>query len=379
MIKHLKIEGLNERINIDLNFYEDLNILTGKNGSGKTSILKLIWYLVSANIEYLIPDLSFDYMEIETTDFSLSFNITKAKHNDDKRTDQMFDIRWVIGKEAGQKQLKRQEYLRTDFAEQLNRKVILVSQPTIFFPTFRRIEGGIPFHYGYHPKISALRSARDNPLQMAMNELSGRLSVPPHRFVASISTDDIVELLTSQYADVSEKTNLLQGELSEFITRRINERSISKRGSESKQLEIAIGILKDIQEKVEGINSRREVLLRPFGVLAELIRTIFQYKGIKVADVLTLGEAKNAISSDKLSAGEKQMLSFICYNAFAQNSVLIIDEPELSLHADWQRLLFPTLLQQQTSNQFIVATHSPFMYSKFSDKELMLDTDRGGE
>jgi len=73
------------------------------------------------------------------------------------------------------------------------------------------------------------------------------------------------------------------------------------------------------------------------------------------------------------------MLSFICYNAFAQNSVLIIDEPELSLHADWQRLLFPTLLQQQTSNQFIVATHSPFIYSKFSDKELMLDADRGGE
>ena len=58
-------------------------------------------------------------------------------------------------------------------------------------------------------------------------------------------------------------------------------------------------------------------------------------------------------------------------------SVIFIDEPELSLHVDWQRLLFPKLLSQSTNNQFIVATHSPFIYSKYPDKELLLDADRG--
>jgi predicted ATPase len=104
---------------------------------------------------------------------------------------------------------------------------------------------------------------------------------------------------------------------------------------------------------------------------------VFQYKGIKLSDPVTLGEAREAIASEVLSAGEKQMLSFLCYNAFATNACIFIDEPEISLHVDWQRILFPILLQQSTGNQFIVATHSPFIYSKYADKELMLSPDRG--
>lgn len=92
---------------------------------------------------------------------------------------------------------------------------------------------------------------------------------------------------------------------------------------------------------------------------------------------LNFGDAANAINSDLLSAGEKQMFSFIAYNTFYQDTIFIIDEPELSLHIDWQRTLFPTLLKQGTSNQFIVATHSPFIYSKYPDKELQLISDRG--
>ena len=102
--------------------------------------------------------------------------------------------------------------------------------------------------------------------------------------------------------------------------------------------------------------------------------------GIKLGNTkngLNLGDSASAISSDLLSSGEKQLLSFLAYNAFMQNAIFIIDEPELSLHVDWQRQLFPTLLKQGTSNQFIVATHSPFIYSKYPDKELMLSSDKG--
>ena len=63
------------------------------------------------------------------------------------------------------------------------------------------------------------------------------------------------------------------------------------------------------------------------------------------------------------------MLSFLCYNTFSENAAIFIDEPELSLHVDWQRLLLPTLLEQGIENQFFIATHSPFIYSKYPDKE----------
>jgi predicted ATP-binding protein involved in virulence len=124
------------------------------------------------------------------------------------------------------------------------------------------------------------------------------------------------------------------------------------------------------------MESSREQLLKPYTTLSELITTIFQHKGINLSN-LTLGEVNNAISSDKLSAGEKQMLSFICYNAFTKNNTIFIDEPELSLHPDWQRTLVPTLLNQGNNNQFFMATHSPFIYSKYSDKEIILSNDKG--
>jgi predicted ATPase len=92
---------------------------------------------------------------------------------------------------------------------------------------------------------------------------------------------------------------------------------------------------------------------------------------------ISFGDAANAVTSEALSAGEKQMLSFICYNAFYRDSIIFIDEPELSLHVDWQRQLFPILQDQGTSNQFVVATHSPFIYSKYPDKEISLNIDRG--
>jgi len=64
------------------------------------------------------------------------------------------------------------------------------------------------------------------------------------------------------------------------------------------------------------------------------------------------------------------MLSFLCYNTFIHNSPIFIDEPELSLHVDWQRKLFKILLNQGTNNQFFVATHSQLIYTNYADKEI---------
>jgi hypothetical protein len=64
-------------------------------------------------------------------------------------------------------------------------------------------------------------------------------------------------------------------------------------------------------------------------MLKKWVTEIFQYQGIKLTDNLTLGKATNALSSDKLSSGEKQMLSFLCYNAFYNQGIIFIDEPLL--------------------------------------------------
>ncbi len=48
------------------------------------------------------------------------------------------------------------------------------------------------------------------------------------------------------------------------------------------------------------------------------------------------------------------------------------DEPELSLHVDWQEKLLGALTQLAGRCQFIVATHSPDFASGFGDKVIDL-------
>jgi len=62
------------------------------------------------------------------------------------------------------------------------------------------------------------------------------------------------------------------------------------------------------------------------------------------------------------SSGEKQLLNFVfgLSSASVQNSLIIIDEPELNLHPRWQKLLLRFFLQVQKKRncQFILSTHS---------------------
>lgn len=116
--------------------------------------------------------------------------------------------------------------------------------------------------------------------------------------------------------------------------------------------------------------------MKPIGEVQRVVRKIFRHKGIKLGR-LSFGDAAQAINSDLLSAGEKQMLSFLSYNGLNKNCPVLIDEPELSLHVDWQRKLFTTLERQESNNQFIIATHSPFIYTKYPDKEIQISPDRG--
>ncbi|MEZ5672753.1 MAG: AAA family ATPase [Thiotrichaceae bacterium] len=70
---------------------------------------------------------------------------------------------------------------------------------------------------------------------------------------------------------------------------------------------------------------------------------------------------KLKLSPYDLSSGEKQML-MILLTALVQNNkptVMIMDEPELSLHTDWQEKLIDYIRQLNENVQIIIATHSP--------------------
>jgi predicted ATPase len=82
----------------------------------------------------------------------------------------------------------------------------------------------------------------------------------------------------------------------------------------------------------------------------------------------------NLSELDTLSSGERQIAGLI-YSAsrMARGSVILVDEPELSLHIDWQRTIIKAMVQQLPLKQLIVCTHSPVVGAEYGDqmKELV--------
>jgi len=94
---------------------------------------------------------------------------------------------------------------------------------------------------------------------------------------------------------------------------------------------------------------------------------------------------KNSLGKEfditELSSGEKQLflralsLKFLEVN----NSVILIDEPEISLHPQWQRKIINLYESIGENNQLIIATHSPHVIGNItSDKLRVMVRDNNG-
>jgi predicted ATP-dependent endonuclease of OLD family len=89
-------------------------------------------------------------------------------------------------------------------------------------------------------------------------------------------------------------------------------------------------------------------------------------------------ENKNGetISIDTLSTGEKELLSkvFYLYISDIKDSIIMIDEPEISLHPSWQNRVINIYknFAKKNNNQIIIATHSPQIISSTPDESLRI-------
>jgi len=77
---------------------------------------------------------------------------------------------------------------------------------------------------------------------------------------------------------------------------------------------------------------------------------------------------------NELSSGEKQLflrtLAIKMLNP--ENSIILIDEPELSLHPKWQQRIVDVYRKIGKNNQIIIATHSPHILGSVKKENIML-------
>lgn len=385
-VQRMRIKGLNNAPGwIEIEFHEDINIFTGRNGAGKTTLLKSIWYGISGNIEHLIREVVFEAYEIETSSYFLSVERKESGPTDvrniESYTIQLTDRRGrALAPRKTESRDRVERGMPAGAVNVANRITVGIdSNTSVFFPTFRRIEGGFGMADMDQSRYMQTHYLPSSQMQQALEALSGFLTTPGHQFVASTSTSDLTVLLNTKYAELSNKVNKESENLLQNIFSLVRQSNAYPTSNDIDAIIESRTTLTNINAAATEFEMRREKTFAPFGVLLNLVENMLSHKGVRLTDTLIAGDAARAIDSTKLSAGEKQMLSFLCYNAFASQSKIFIDEPELSLHVDWQRQLVRTLVSQQQENQFFIATHSPFIYSQYADKEIVISPDRGFE
>lgn len=78
---------------------------------------------------------------------------------------------------------------------------------------------------------------------------------------------------------------------------------------------------------------------------------------------------KDVIQLTQLSSGEKQIVSLFSklYLESDEKSIVIIDEPELSLSLQWQKMLLPDIMRTENCDLLLTVTHSPFIFENEFD------------
>lgn len=126
-----------------------------------------------------------------------------------------------------------------------------------------------------------------------------------------------------------------------------------------------INVISDIVQKY---NRHRTSLNAPVSNYLNLIGKFLKDggKSVKFNDRGYIYVEIKGVKGEKpitsLSSGEAQIfviLTHLAFNPNAQKNVFIIDEPELSLHVQWQELFVDSLREANPQIQYIMATHSP--------------------
>jgi predicted ATP-binding protein involved in virulence len=130
-----------------------------------------------------------------------------------------------------------------------------------------------------------------------------------------------------------------------------------------KQVRQVIGVyIRDTEQKF----SRFDELFDRVSLFKEIINEKFQFKNVLVSRETGINvktDDGRDISLSDLSSGEQHELVLLYELLFAvkDDALILIDEPELSLHVGWQMRFLPDLqrIQKLKPLQIIMATHSP--------------------
>ena len=130
------------------------------------------------------------------------------------------------------------------------------------------------------------------------------------------------------------------------------------------QVNIGNRIIEVLQSGQEDAALKAQAISEPKRKFQGMIDSLFSDTGkqlIRSQNDIAFSQLGERLTPYQLSSGEKQMLVILLTVLIEDNKpyVLFMDEPEISLHIDWQQRLIDLILELNPNVQIILTTHSP--------------------
>lgn len=376
-IVEFKIDGLAGRKDTySKKLKRDLNIFYGLNGSGKTSLLKILHSAMSRDAS-ILKNVPFEeaVVKIFSIDFGRIFTQRISKPKREKRqkieesTEQLtFELESTEAAYNWDIKPKQQD-IGTSWSHQ-------------YLPTSRYFVSRRPHLASRHYTASELISSEDKIESFfaeALRSLWVEFSSTLLRQVTEAQEGGLASILKailtgepSKTAHHKFDTKTAFDRVAKFLSRQGSPKLLGpmkdfqKRLRQNKQLRSVVTDINNVEIKIEQAMGPRQKL-------QELITQMFSgNKNIllkdKTIEVATIDDIEIGLKS--LSAGEKQLLRILIETLLTGDNSIIIDEPELSMHVDWQVRLINAMRQLNPKSQIIVATHSPEIMAEVADSKV---------
>lgn len=190
------------------------------------------------------------------------------------------------------------------------------------------------------------------------------------------SINNKLALINKHYEDHG---NNLQN-LDNMINKLRNNRSKIKRSQIGSVLSIYNSILENRLEE-------QEKEFKSINDFQSIVNKFIKNKSLEVQAVFSARRRRNQALLDIngnyynfniLSSGERHLITLLfCISPISRNQgLLLIDEPEISMHVAWQRRFSKTLAKYIENRQTIICTHSPEISADFREKLIKISARR---
>ena len=321
-LEKLLINGLYNKCNIEWNFNDSISVIVGDNGVGKSTILQILYCLLLPTALENNPKIISLFNSVElylTNGYVIRFS-TKNREMDPE----MFNVLSRVMKDS-------------ELLEALNKNLNKRKKTP--------------------DQIKKIKKRMSEVFELINNINNQDISVIGKELIISLSDNE------GRNIKISNLRNLFNVELVSTLFMSANSANEIK-GSDGNVFTI---LDLEIDKQLSRLNSMDNNRLLKDTLIKKINDFLIDKKAQFIDGNLLFELDGNLgiIPISDLSSGERQLIYILLKSIIlsdissSQTSILIMDEPEISLHLSWQEKLLNCLYDINPNSQIIVATHSP--------------------